>query len=90
MDVTEAFGRAVKARRAEMQWTQDQVSEEGGFGRTFISSLERGEKAPTVATVWKVALALGCKPSDLWLKAEQLMANPPKAPPRKKSTAKKK
>lgn len=78
MDVSEAFGRAVKARRAELGRTQEDLSEAGGFGRSFVSSMERGEKAPSVKTVWRLAQALDCKPSDLWLTTERLMESLPK------------
>lgn len=76
MDVAEAFGRAVKARRAELGLTQDDLGHKGEFARSFVSGLERGEKAPTVRTVWKIARALDCRPSDLWLTTERLMESP--------------
>ncbi|MFZ5699636.1 MAG: helix-turn-helix domain-containing protein [Pseudomonadota bacterium] len=78
MDVAEAFGRAVKARRAEQGITQEALADKGDMARSFVSGLERGEKAPTVHTVWKLAKALDCKPSDLWLTTERLMETPPK------------
>lgn len=73
MDVAEAFGRAIKARRAEMGMTQEDLADKGEVARSFVSGLERGEKAPTVKSVWKLAKALDCKPSDLWLTTERLM-----------------
>lgn len=76
MDIAEAFGRAVKARRAELGMTQEDLSDKGEVARSFVSGMERGEKAPTVNTVWKVAKALDCAPSDLWLTAERLMESP--------------
>ena len=78
MDVAEAFGRAVKARRAELGMTQDDLVHKGEVARSFVSGLERGEKAPTVRTVWKLAKALDCNPSDLWLTTERLMESLPK------------
>lgn len=73
MDVAEAFGRAIKARRAEVGLTQEDLADKGEVARSFVSAMERGEKAPTVKTVWKLAKALDCKPSDLWLTTERLM-----------------
>lgn len=78
MDVSVAFGRAVKARRAECDLTQEELAEKGELGRAFLSALERGEKAPTIKTIWKLAGALDCKPSDLLLRAEQLLEAPTK------------
>lgn len=73
MDVAVAFGRAVKSRRAEQGMTQDDLVDRGEVARSFLSAVERGEKAPTVRTVWKLAKALNCNPSDLWLTTERLM-----------------
>ena len=78
VDVTMAFGRAVKARRAECGLTQEALAEKGELGRAFLSAMERGEKAPTIKTVWKLAQALECKPSDLWMTAERLLEAPPR------------
>lgn len=58
--------------------TQEDLSHKGEVARSFVSGLERGEKAPTVNTVWKVARALDCSPSDLWLTAERLLEGPKK------------
>lgn len=78
MDVAMAFGRAVKARRAECGLTQEALADKGDLGRAFLSAMERGEKAPTIKTVWKLAKALDCKPSDLWLTTERLMDSAPR------------
>ncbi|MFZ5722661.1 MAG: helix-turn-helix domain-containing protein [Pseudomonadota bacterium] len=78
MDVAEAFGRAVKARRAELGITQEELADKGELARSFVSGMERGEKAPTVNTVWKLTKALDCKPSELWLTVERLMESQPK------------
>ncbi len=78
MDVAEAFGRAVKARRAELGITQEDLAHKGEVARSFVSGLERGEKAPTVRTVWKLARALDCNPSDLWQTTERLLDGPRK------------
>ncbi|MFP5383962.1 MAG: helix-turn-helix transcriptional regulator [Gammaproteobacteria bacterium] len=73
MDITEAFGRAVKARRAEVGITQEDLADKAEVARSFVSAMERGEKAPTIRTVWRLASALHCKPSDLWLTTERLV-----------------
>lgn len=73
MDVSGAFGRAVKARRAEVDMTQEDLADKAEIARSFVSAMERGEKAPTIKTVWRLAAALRCKPSDLWLTTERLI-----------------
>lgn len=73
MDIADAFGRAVKARRAEVGMTQEDLADEAQVARSFVSAMERGEKAPTIRTVSRLAEALRCKPSDLWLTTERLI-----------------
>lgn len=73
MDIEVAFGKAVKIRRVELGISQVELAEEGEFARSFLSGIERGTKAATTTTVWRLAQSLKCKPSDLWLTAERLV-----------------
>ena len=50
--------------------TQEQLSLESGVQRNFISLIELGQNQPTITTVFKLAQALGCLPSELVAKAE--------------------
>lgn len=81
-----AFGRAVKMRRAELGMSQDDLTAATHFARSFLSGVECGRKKPTLDSVWRLADALGCKPSDLWLAAERILdengVTPPAAPGR--------
>ncbi len=52
--------------------TQEQLSLESGVQRNFISLIELGQNQPTITTVFKLAHALGCPPSELVAKAESL------------------
>lgn len=72
MDIEIAFGKAVKIRRVELGISQVELAEEGEFARSFLSGIERGTKAATTTTVWRLAQSLKCQPSDLWLTAERL------------------
>lgn len=74
MDISEAFGKAVKLRRVELDLSQEDLAEKADFARSFISAVELGNKSASVSSVWRLSCALGCKPSDLWLTAERLMA----------------
>jgi len=72
MDIGEAFGKAVKIRRVEVGISQEALADKAGFARSFLSGIELGSKSATVNSVWRLAIALDCKPSDLWLTAERL------------------
>lgn len=59
------IGLAVRTRRLECGWSQEDLSFEAGLHRTYIGAIERGEKNVTVKNLIKVAEALGIKCSFL-------------------------
>ncbi|OEG75250.1 XRE family transcriptional regulator [Shewanella colwelliana] len=67
-----AFGKAVKLRRIELGLNQEELADQADLARSFISGIERGVAKATVTSVWKLAIALDCKPSDIWVVAERL------------------
>lgn len=77
VDILKAFGKAVKLRRVELDLTQENVVERSGLARSFVASIERGEKAASVTSIGQLAKALDCNPSDIWLVAERLMRGSP-------------
>lgn len=83
MEISVAFGKAVRIRRVEVGITQEELAGKAGFARSFLSGIELGTKMPTTASVWRLAQALDCLPSDLWLTAERLVhENPQKQQPK--------
>lgn len=72
MEISVAFGKAVKIRRVEVGISQEELADKADIARSFLSAIERGAKMPTIIKVWKLAQAMDCKPSDLWLTAERL------------------
>jgi len=70
-DVRSAFGLAVRAARLARGWSQEQLSEAAGLDRTYVSSLERGLRNPTLTTQQRLAKALGMPLQDLIREAER-------------------
>ena len=60
-----AFGRVLRERRLEAGLSQEKLALDAGVDRTFVSLLERGGRQPTLATLWRLAGALGVAPSEL-------------------------
>lgn len=60
-----AFGRVLRVLRQEAGLTQEQLGMEAELQRNYISSLELGEKQPTITSIFKLSLALKIKPSKL-------------------------
>lgn len=77
MEISVAFGKAVKIRRVEVGISQEELADKSGLARSFLSGIELGTKKATITSVWKLAEALNCKPSDLWLTTERLMQEAP-------------
>ncbi len=74
MKVAEAFGRAIKIKRAENDITQEELAYAAGMSRSHLSGIERGTVSVGLDVAYNLARALGCMPSDLWLIAEGLQA----------------
>lgn len=77
MEISVAFGKAVKIRRVEVGISQEALADKAGLARSFLSGIELGTKMASIISVWKLAEALDCRPSDLWLTAERLMKEGP-------------
>ena len=54
-DLDAAFGLTLRKLRLAKKLTQEQLGFESGLRRTFISSLELGEKQPSLSTIQKLA-----------------------------------
>ena len=63
---------AVRARRGELQLSQERLAYAAKLDRTYISGVERGVKNPTIQTLRKIAHALEWQPSELLVRAEEL------------------
>lgn len=51
--------------RREKGLTQERVEELSGFTQQYLSDLERGQRNPTIVTVYELATVLGVSPLDL-------------------------
>ena len=56
-------GRVLQRFREKKKQSQELVSGFAGIGRTHLSAIERGERKLTMDTFFKIANALGVKPS---------------------------
>lgn len=60
-----AFGAAVRARRAEIGITLEQLAEASGISRSALSRIERDELGTSLNYGLAIAQALGCELSEL-------------------------
>jgi len=59
------LGENVRERRLAAGLSQEELASRAGLHRTYISSLERGERNVAVENIFALAGALGCQPADL-------------------------
>lgn len=70
MAAESAFGQVLQQLRRKRGLSQEQLGFESGCHRTYISLLERGEKSPSLRTIFRVATALRVKPSEIIRRVE--------------------
>lgn len=61
----DAVGTVIRRLRLEKGMSQELLSGLAGIARTHLSMIETGQKQPNFETVWKLALALDLRPSEL-------------------------
>ena len=64
-------GKVLQRFREQKKQSQELVSGFAGIGRTHLSAIERGERKPTLDTFFKIANALGVKPSVIMAAIEE-------------------
>jgi len=65
MDMRKLVGRNTARIRREKGLTQEQLAERCGLSQQYLSGLERGQRNPTIVTVYEIAMSLGVSHLDL-------------------------
>jgi transcriptional regulator with XRE-family HTH domain len=64
-NIQAAFGERLRKVRTNRGISQEKLAEISGLHRTYVSSVERGERNVSLETVEKLALALGVLMAEL-------------------------
>jgi len=75
-----AVGAVMRELRERAGHSQERLSEECGFDRTYISRVERGIINPTVSRLWKIADALKTPLSQIAKRMEVWIVNQERRP----------
>jgi len=59
MDIRKLVGENFARIRREKDLTQEQVEELSGFSQQYLSGLEKGQRNPTILSIYEIAQALG-------------------------------
>ena len=68
-----AVGQAIRLLRKEKGLSQDVLCGLAGIARTHLTMIENGTKQANFETIWKLASALGLRPSELVAKIEAVI-----------------
>ena len=60
-----AVGRGIAAVRKRKKLSQEVLSGLADIGRTHLSAIERGERKPTLETLYRISFALDISMSDI-------------------------
>lgn len=64
-EILQVFAANVKSHREALGVSQEKLAEMANLHRTYIGSLERSEKVPSLMTIVKISRALNLKVSQL-------------------------
>jgi len=64
-EIGRRIGLVIRAKREKMGLSQEELAHQSDHHRNYIGYLERGERCPNVATLERIAEALGLAISDL-------------------------
>jgi transcriptional regulator with XRE-family HTH domain len=79
--ILDSLGLALRRRRVELGLSQEQFAEKVGLHRTYVGSVERGERNLSFANLVRVAKALGLRASELLALTEELLDDAKPGPP---------
>jgi transcriptional regulator with XRE-family HTH domain len=66
MDIRNKFGKKVKQLRIENGWSQEKLAMAADLDRTYIPSIEKGERNVSIVVIEKIAKALKIQISDMF------------------------
>ena len=70
-ELTKKFGIAIRRLRLDAGISQEKLADLCNLHRTYIGTIERGEKRVTITTANKLAAALGISLSELFKAVEK-------------------
>ena len=66
-----AVGKTIRVLRKEKGLSQDVLSGLAGIARTHLTMIENGSKQANFESLWRLATALGLRPSELVAQIER-------------------
>ncbi len=70
----QAFGVTLRKIRSRRGLSQQQLADKSGYHRTYVGLLERGQKSPSLRTLFNIAETLQVRPSDILVSVERIVS----------------
>lgn len=67
---SKTVGKTIADIRRKKGISQDVLSGLAGIGRTHLSAIERGERKPTLETLYRISIAFDMKMSEIVIEIE--------------------
>ena len=71
----QAFGQVLRELRQQRGFTQEAFALECEVDRTFVGLMERGQRQPSLTTLFRLAKPLELRPSALLRRVEALVSD---------------
>ena len=71
--VKRALGQVIRAHREALGLSQEELAARAHLHRTYVGSVERGERNISLKNIYAIASALDTTPSRLLAKVEELL-----------------
>jgi transcriptional regulator with XRE-family HTH domain len=65
MDIQRRLARNLVRLRGERGWSQEELADQAGLHRTYVSGIERRMRNPTILVIERLAKALKVKVGEL-------------------------
>jgi transcriptional regulator with XRE-family HTH domain len=72
--VQQGFGKAVKTFRKKAGYSQEELADQAKVHRTYMGSVERGERNISLLNMWRISKALKISLSELIREMEKHIA----------------
>lgn len=69
-----AFSAVLRARRLELQLTQEELAGRCEIDRPFVTLMEAGSKHPTLSVFWRLAAGLELSAGDFAMRVDAILA----------------
>lgn len=66
LEARRLVGKRISELRRGKNWTQEDLAEAAGLHRTYVADIERGARNPSMASLVRLAGALGARMGDLF------------------------